>query len=147
MTPSITRAAALALALAAAGLLVGASASEQPAPAQPAPAMSNDVMLVSVQLYEFAYTPGAIDLQSGRKYIMRVSNDGNSAHDLSAKAFFQTVAFAPDSADKVHDGKIELAKGASVDVAFTAGAAGTYEMHCTHPLHSMMGMKGKVVVH
>jgi plastocyanin len=36
--------------------------------------------------------------------------------------------------------------GESADVSFTTGAPGSYEMHCTHPLHAMLGMKGRIVV-
>ena len=72
---------------------------------------------------------------------------GGVAHDLSAKAFFRTVTFAPGSADKVRDGDIEVPKGETVDVAFATGKAGDYEMRCTHPLHAMFGMKGHVIVH
>ena len=30
--------------------------------------------------------------------------------------------------------------------ALTPQKPGTYEMHCTHPFHSMLGMKGQIVV-
>ena len=125
-----------ALAITAALGLIAASASAQPA----APTV------IIVQLSEYKYTPMEIDLTHGQSYVLRVVNTGKKAHDLSARAFFQSVTLAPDSAATVHDGEVELAMGESADVAFTAGAAGTYEMHCTHPLHSMLGMKGQIVV-
>lgn len=53
----------------------------------------------------------------------------------------------PESAAKVHDGTVELAKDESADIAFSADKPGTYEMHCTHPLHAMLGMKGQIVIH
>jgi plastocyanin len=115
---------------------VSGAASAQPA--QPT--------VITVQLSEYKFTPAEIDLDHGQSYVLRVVNTGGKAHDLSAKAFFQSVTVATASASEVHDGEVELAMGESADVAFTAGAAGTYEMHCTHPLHSMLGMKGRIVV-
>jgi plastocyanin len=56
------------------------------------------------------------------------------------------VAFAPGAASKLDDGDIDLDRGDSVDVAFTPQTPGTYEMHCTHPFHAMLGMKGQIVV-
>ena len=125
----------IGLLAAAASMVLAASSA---ALAQPA--------VITVQLSEYKFAPIEVDLDHGQSYILRVVNTGGKAHDLSAKAFFQTVTLAPDSASEVHDGAIELAMGESADVAFTAGAPGTYEMHCTHPLHAMLGMKGKIVV-
>ncbi|WP_158912637.1 cupredoxin domain-containing protein [Caulobacter sp. S45] len=119
--------------------LITAAARVYAQPAEPT--------VIPVQLTEFHYSPASIDLQQGHSYVLRVSNVGGVAHDLSAKAFFRTVTFAPGSADKVRDGDIEVPKGETVDVAFATGKAGDYEMRCTHPLHAMFGMKGHVIVH
>ena len=43
-------------------------------------------------------------------------------------------------------GKIEVAVGASADVAIVAPAAGRYEVKCTHFTHAMRGMKGEIIV-
>ena len=118
--------------------LVAASGAARAQPAQPP--------VITVQLSEYKFAPAEIDLDHGQSYVLRVVNTGGKAHDLSAKAFFQSVTVAPSSASEVRDGAVELAMGESADVAFTAGAPGTYEMHCTHPLHAMLGMKGKIVV-
>jgi plastocyanin len=131
------------LKIGAAGLVatVGLMVASDDLRAQPAgPAV------VTVRLSEYRFTPAEIDLDHGQTYVLRVVNAGDKAHDLSAKAFFQTVTLAQGSASEVQDGAVELAMGESADVSFTAGAPGTYEMHCTHPLHSMLGMKGRIVV-
>jgi plastocyanin len=120
---------------------IGLMATSCAALAQPAPAT-----VITVQLSEYHFAPAEIDLSQGQSYVLRVVNDGHKAHDLSARGFFQAVTLSPESAAAVHDGAVEVAMGESADVAFTAGAPGTYEMHCTHPLHAMLGMKGKIVV-
>jgi plastocyanin len=109
-------------------------------------AQSAQPTVITVQLSEYRFAPAEIDLDHGQTYVLRVVNSGTKAHDLSAKAFFQTVTLAPGSASEVQDGEVELAMGESADVTFTTGAPGTYEMHCTHPLHAMLGMKGRIVV-
>ena len=119
---------------------LGVAAASGPALAQDAPTP------ITVQLTDYRYSPAEIDLTHGQSYVLHVVNPGGGAHDLSAKAFFQTVTLEPESVAAVHDGDIEVKGGQSADVAFTAGVAGTYEMHCTHPMHSMFGMKGKIVV-
>ena len=44
--------------------------------------------VVAVQLSEFSYSPTTIELNRGQAYVLRLTNSGAHAHDLSAKAFF-----------------------------------------------------------
>ena len=102
--------------------------------------------VINIQLSEYKFAPLQLTLEHGQAYVLHLTNAGGKAHDLSAKAFFQTVALAPGSAAKVKDGGVDLDEGESADVALTPQKPGTYEMHCTHPFHSMLGMKGQIVV-
>jgi uncharacterized cupredoxin-like copper-binding protein len=128
-----------ALAAGALALVLAASAAS----AQPAPSPT----VIAVQLSEFSFSPTTIELTHGQTYVLRLTNSGKHGHDLKAKAFFEAVSLAPDSAAKVKDGAVEVAPGETADVALTPTAAGSYEMHCTHPLHATMGMKGQITVH
>jgi plastocyanin len=121
--------------MASIGLAAGAADAQTPG-----------ATVVTVQLSEYKFSPAEIDLDHGHSYVLRVVNTGGKAHDLSAKAFFQTVSLAADSGGQVKDGEVEVAMGESADVALVPNQPGTYEMHCTHPLHAMLGMKGKIVV-
>jgi plastocyanin len=121
----------------AAWALAAAVASAQPA----------TPTVIAVQLSDFRYSPATIELNRGQSYVLRLTNGGKHGHDLKAKAFFEAVSLAADSAAKVQDGSVELAAGETTDVALTPNAAGSYEMHCTHPFHATMGMKGQIVVH
>jgi uncharacterized cupredoxin-like copper-binding protein len=123
------------IAVSGALLAAGAAMAQTPQP-----------IVIPVQLFEYHFNPAEIDLVHGQSYLLRVTNTGSKAHDLSAKAFFQAAAVAPADAAEVKDGSIEVAPGESADVAFVAGAPASFEMHCTHPLHSMLGMNGKIVV-
>ena len=122
---------------AVASVLAAGATSAQPA----APTV------IEVQLSSFRYSPATIELNQGQPYVLRLTNSGGHSHDLKAKAFFQTVSLAPDSAAKVQDGDVEVGGGQTVDVALTPNTAGSYEMHCTHPMHSVLGMKGQIIVH
>jgi uncharacterized cupredoxin-like copper-binding protein len=102
--------------------------------------------VINIQLSEYKYAPMQFTLDHGQAYVLHLTNTGGKAHDLSAKAFFETVALAPASAAKVKNGDVDLDEGESVDVALTPQKPGTYEMHCTHPFHSMLGMKGQIIV-
>jgi len=102
--------------------------------------------VINIQLTEYKFAPMQLTLDHGQAYVLHLTNTGGKGHDLSAKAFFQTVTLAPGSAAKVKDGSVDLDEGESADVALTPLKPGTYEMHCTHPFHSMLGMKGQIVV-
>jgi uncharacterized cupredoxin-like copper-binding protein len=102
--------------------------------------------VINVELSEYKFAPAQLTLEHGQAYLLHVTNTGGKAHDLSAKSFFQTVTLASGSAAKVKDGAVDLDEGESADVALTPQKPGTYEMHCTHPFHSMLGMKGQIIV-
>jgi plastocyanin len=127
-----------ALRIAAALTLTSAFAG--PALAQPS------ATVISVQLSEYKFSPREIDLKAGEPYVLHLNNSGGKGHDLSAKAFFSTVSLAPGATAKVRDGKVDLDEGETADIAFVPHTPGTYEMHCGHFMHSMLGMQGKIVV-
>ena len=102
--------------------------------------------VIAIDLSEFKFSPSDITLNKGQHYVFRLSDTGKRAHDLSAKAFFQTVSLDADSTSAVKNGDVDLTPGVIADVGFTPNQAGTFEMHCTHPLHAMLGMKGHIIV-
>ncbi len=111
-----------------------------------AAAQGDQATVIPVELSEFKFTPSDITLSKGQHYVLRLTNGGKHDHSLSAKAFFKTVTVDADAASAVKDGEIDLTPGVAADVGFTPQTAGTYEMHCTHPLHAMLGMTGHIVV-
>jgi uncharacterized cupredoxin-like copper-binding protein len=111
-----------------------------------AAAQGDQPTVISIELSEFKFTPSDVVLDKGRRYVLRLTDGGKHDHDLIAKAFFQTVSMDPASASAVHDGEVDLTPGDVADVGFTPQTAGTYEMHCGHPFHASLGMKGHIVV-
>jgi plastocyanin len=122
--------------------LAGGSAALGLAVAHAQPAATR----IDVQLSEYKYVPAEIDLNRGQSYVLHLTNTGSKGHDFSAKAFFQAVSLAPGSAAKVKNGGVDLDQGESADIALVPQTAGTYDVKCTHFMHEMLGMKGKIVV-
>ena len=114
--------------------------------AQGAAAQSSQPIVISVGLSEDHFSPSYIELKHGQSYVLRVTNTGHQAHALSARAFFASSIIAAADASVVRNGGIEVAPGESADLGFVASAPGAYEVHCPHPFHSALGMKGQIVV-
>ena len=70
----------------------------------------------------------------------------SSGHNFAAPEFFAAAQVAPADAAKVKDGAIEVPKGQTVDVTVTPDRAGSYDLTCTHFMHTTFGMKGQIVV-
>jgi len=55
------------------------------------------------------------------------------------------VAALSAIAETIGEGEVDLGPGASTSVTLVP-AAGRYKVHCGHPFHAMMGMKGDIIV-
>lgn len=102
---------------------------------------------VTVVLANFSYTPADLHLKSGRNMAIHFVNKGSGGHDFTAPEFFAAATMDAANRAKVSgaEGRVSLGKGESIDVMLTPGA-GTYKVHCSHFMHSSLGMKGKIVV-
>lgn len=102
---------------------------------------------VTVSMANFSYTPADLHLHSGHPVTMHFVNNGSGGHDFTAEEFFATATM--DAANRARvggaKGRVALDKGESIDVTLTP-KAGTYKVHCSHFMHSTMGMTGKLVV-
>ena len=101
---------------------------------------------VEIDLSNFKFSPSTITLHHGQPYVLRFVNKASGGHDFSAKKFFAAATIAPESRKLAAQGKISLDGGQTAEVRLTAPAAGTYEAHCTHFMHSTFGMTGSIVV-
>jgi uncharacterized cupredoxin-like copper-binding protein len=101
---------------------------------------------IEVGLDNFKFVPETVTLTHGNAYVLHLVNRAKGSHDFVAKEFFAAAVLAPQDRGAVKNGEVELHGGASMDVHFVATAAGTYEIHCSHFLHSAMGMTGRIVV-
>ena len=102
---------------------------------------------ITVSLTNYAFTPGTLTLKAGETYRIHFSNDAGKGHDFTAREFFQSSTVAAADKGKLEDGEeVELDGGQSADITLTPNRPGTYPVTCTHFMHSMMGMTGKIVV-
>lgn len=102
--------------------------------------------VIEVDLSNFAYAPATVTLRYGAPYRLRLINKAGGGHDFVAKESFAQARLDPTSRSTVAGGEIALAGGEIADVRLIATRVGTYEVHCSHFLHSAFGMKGKIVV-
>ena len=118
--------------LAAAALGLAATASAQPAvdPAQ------------TIDLYTYGYRPNPIVLRAGRPVTLTFVNRAGKGHDFTAKKFFAASRILSGNAA---GGEVDLGPGQSRSVTLIP-AAGRYGVHCGHPFHKMLGMRGDIVV-
>ncbi|HEY1709325.1 MAG TPA: cupredoxin domain-containing protein [Rhizomicrobium sp.] len=119
--------------------------SSAPAFAQSAPDWSM-AKRVDVSLSNYAFSPSELRLQRGVPYVLHFTNTAAKSHDFSAPAFFSASTIAADDRAKVVKGAVELDENASADVKLIPNTSGAYELRCTHFMHAMLGMTGKVVV-
>ncbi|MFC4294366.1 cupredoxin domain-containing protein [Novosphingobium tardum] len=100
---------------------------------------------VSVLLSSFKFTPKVIHLRAGQPIVLHLENTGSGGHDFSAPQFFAAATIAAADRAAIVDGTVQVGSRESRDIALTP-AAGTYSLKCTHTMHKMFGMSGKIVV-
>jgi plastocyanin len=110
--------------------------------AVPASTAAQPPRTVEVRLSNFDFTPNRIALRAGEPVTLRLVNTAGGGHDFSAPEFF---AAARNLSGPVHDGEVELGAHQTAEVRLTP-ARGTYRLRCTHRFHSVLGMKGRIVV-
>ncbi len=109
-------------------------------------AQAQDAQTVTVTLTSYAFTPSTIELKADVPVKLHLINSAEKAHNFSAPEFFAASAVAPADQSKIADGAIELDGGQSVDVTLTPGKPGTYDLKCTHFMHTTLGMTGTITV-
>ena len=101
---------------------------------------------ISVQLSNFRFTPDMIELVHGQPYVLELTNIAGGGHNFVAKTFFAAAAVDPADQGKVKDGAVDVPGKQTVAIHLTAPAAGSFEVHCSHFMHSSFGMKGTIHV-
>ncbi len=95
-----------------------------------------------INLSSFAYAPHPIQLRAGRPVTLTFVNRSNSGHDFTARNFFANARIVAGAAP---DGKVRLGPGRTQSITLVP-RAGTYGVHCSHFLHSQMGMRTRIFV-
>src|ERR1700761_912704 len=98
--------------------------------------------VIPIALSEFKFTPSSLNLKAHSAYVLRLTNIGARAHDLSAPGFFAAVTLSAATAAKIHDGRVALRAGETTDLDLTTGDAAAFPFDCHYPFHALLGMKG-----
>lgn len=101
---------------------------------------------ITVELSSFKFTPATMRLTHGHSYVIHFVNSASGGHDFVAKEFFASATVAPEDRAKIAKGEVELGGGESVDIHLVPNSTGTYKSHCSHFMHSSLGMTGQVIV-
>jgi len=95
-----------------------------------------------VQLWSFGIAPNPIALAAGKRVTLTFVNRSGSSHDFTAQSFF---ANARITAGDAAEGEVELGPHETKSVTLIP-RAGSYHAHCSHFLHTQMGMRDDIVV-
>jgi plastocyanin len=101
--------------------------------------------VVTVQLSNFKFVPGMIQLRAGTPTILRLQNASGGGHNFSAPEFFAAARVEASSVAAIRNGTVEVPRRGAVDISLVP-AAGSYKLKCTHTFHSTFGMKGTILV-
>jgi plastocyanin len=99
---------------------------------------------VTVRLSSFAFTPEHLHLHAGVPVRLHFVNASNGGHNFTSPALFASGVFLAGA--PTPDGSIEVPGGQTRGIVFLPRVPGTYEVRCTHFLHALFGMTGKVTV-
>ncbi|HEU4962012.1 MAG TPA: cupredoxin domain-containing protein [Sphingomonas sp.] len=101
---------------------------------------------VTVQLSNFKFAPATLELERGTPYRLHLVNRASGGHDFVARQFFANSTIAPEDRGEVVDGQVDLRGGDTADIRIVPTTPGTYEVHCSHFMHTTFGMKGTITV-
>lgn len=107
-----------------------------------APAAAQSPAQVTIDVWSFGFAPRPIHLAAGKPVTLTFVNRSGSSHDFTARGFFQHASIAAGAAPR---GEVELRPHETRSITLVP-AAGVYEAHCSHFLHSQMGMTDRIVV-
>jgi plastocyanin len=105
-----------------------------PAAAQPA--------RQTINVWSFGFAPRPIQLAAGRPVTLIFQNRSGSSHDFTAETFFGNAKIIAGSAP---EGEIELKPNETKSITLIP-RAGVYKAHCSHFMHSVLGMTDRIIV-
>jgi len=97
---------------------------------------------MQIVVYSFGFTPKPIRLAAGRPVTLTFVNTSGGGHDFTAQSFFASSRITAGAAP---DGEIELKPHETRSITLIP-QAGTYNVHCSHFMHSTMGMHDQITV-
>jgi plastocyanin len=100
---------------------------------------------VTIRLSNFSFQPDHLRLRAGVPVHLRLVNASGGGHDFSAPAFFAASSYFAGSAAPP-EGTIDVAGKTTAEISLVPRRPGTYQVECTHFLHSLFGMTATIDV-
>ncbi len=94
-----------------------------------------DEKTLTIKAENFKFEPNSIQAHQGDVLTLQIENTAGGDHNFTLKS--------PRGATLVNK---DLPAKATTPVKITLSESGTYDFYCDKPLHSTMGMKGKIEV-
>ncbi len=113
--------------------------------AAPARGLSVGPQTITIRLSNFAFEPDHLRLRAGVPIRLRLVNVSGGGHDFSAPGFFAASAYFAGSAPPP-DGRIDVPGKSAAEISVVPERPGTYQVECTHFLHSLFGMTATIDV-
>ena len=101
---------------------------------------------ITIRMSNFKYDPATILLHRGEAYALHFRNDASGGHDFVAREFFASSRIAPEDSGKLAEGRVAVAGGEAVTIHLIPERAGLFASRCSHFMHGMFGMTGKIPV-
>jgi plastocyanin len=96
----------------------------------------------TIAVWSFGFAPNPVRLAAGREVTLTFQNRSGSSHDFTAHGFFDHAKIIAGDA---REGEVELGPHETKTVTLVPGA-GTFHAHCSHFMHSMLGMSAQIIV-
>lgn len=107
--------------------------------------------VVTVDMYEYGFSPNQISFNVCRPYILNLVNAGTRSHSFYSEKFFETVFtlgvdgyVAPMTEADVES--LDLRIDEQIQFYFVPMVPGQFDLVCSHAMHGALGMTGKIYV-
>jgi len=98
----------------------------------------------TIHLSNLAFEPEEIRLRAGVPVGLLLVNESSGGHNFSAPGFFAASKYPTGSAPPA--GVVDVPAKGRVEIVVVPMTPGNYRVECTHFLHALFGMTGRIIV-
>jgi plastocyanin len=102
------------------------------------------IATTTIRLSNFAFEPEEIRLRTGVPVRLLLVNESDGGHNFSAPGFFAASKFPNGNAPP--GGVVDVPANGRMEITLVPLTPGTYRVECTHFLHALFGMTGRIIV-
>ncbi len=102
------------------------------------------IATTTIRLSNFAFEPEEIRLRAGVPVRFLLVNESGGGHNFSAPGFFAASKFPAGSAPPA--GVVDVPARHNAEIVVVPVTPGSYRVECTHFLHALFGMSGRIIV-